>query len=180
MKKLKNIILYWITLCVVFVSFGTVFSASAEAVELETDADGNIVGGSLDISVMATAVSKPVFTVSIPAEIPIGEITRTEGSDVVSKNFNVVFEGITYLNGKSIDLTITAPNNQFLLYCGEATLPYEVYQSNGTKFESGNVFATVTADQTVTGTVKVDQQDIAVAGEYAGKLTFTVSVEEAQ
>ena len=175
MNYLKNTIIYVLSLCLLV--FSTQFSALAESTIPVSDEENGSAG--TQISVSATAVSRPVFTVSIPSGIPVGEIVRSDDTSIVSKDFNVVFSGVTYLNGKSINLTISAPNDLFLLYCGNATLEYELYKKNSTQtFQSGNVFATVTSDQTVTGTVKIDQADIRVPGEYAGQLTFSVSVSD--
>ncbi|MBO5295086.1 MAG: hypothetical protein J6B71_07595 [Clostridia bacterium] len=63
-----------------------------------------------------------------------------------------------------------------MLYCNNVTLPYLVYDENDEVFESGDVFATVTEDRTVTGKLEVDPSDIRVAGEYAGQMIFTVTV----
>lgn len=169
-KLFQSLSVCWLSLCVAV--FFSIFSVSAENLSL-TPQNGS---GSTEISVTATAASKPVFTVSIPSGIPMGEIVRSNTADPVSAEFDVVFSGITYLNGKEIALSLSAPNDEFFLYCNNVTLPYLVYDENDEVFESGDVFATVTEDRTVTGKVEVDPSDIRVAGEYAGQMIFTVTV----
>ena len=176
-NTIHKFFLLFLSVCLVLVMSCVCFSVGATTIGA-TDSSQS---GSTSVTATMVAVSQPVFTVTIPTGIPIGEITRTAESSIKSTTFPVQISGITYLNGKQITVSISAPNDEFKLYNGIYSIPYYVYNGvgqNATKLQSGDVLATFTSDGAIMGRIDVDQKDIAVAGSYGGTLTFTVAVVE--
>ena len=162
-----------------------VFSVSAEDTTALVTPEAE--SGGTTISVTTVIITAPTFAVSIPTGIPVGEITRTETSDVVKKEFTLSVSGIetAELKDEVIRVSVADPmqagvsTSDFYLYNGNYKLPYALY--NGEKrIANESVFHTFTANETVTGYVAVDQKDIPATGSYTGTLTFTVSLVEAE
>ena len=142
--------------------------------------------GSSTITVETKAVNQPEFTVSIPETIaPQGAIDRTPESQLHDIEFSVSISNLQYLNGKEIQVSIAAPDNQFCLYCGDAELSYTLYKKSGTGAQAqytvlpnSGVFALFETDGEAVGVVRIDSRDITHAGQYTGSLIFTVEAVE--
>lgn len=76
-------------------------------------------------NVKATAViPAPTYTVTIPAEIDFGTITKSETESIKTQPIAVSASDVADLDGKSVDVSVTG---SFSLSSGENTLPFEVY-----------------------------------------------------
>ena len=160
------------------------FSVSAE--ETAVIPSGAETGGT-SVSVTTVIVTAPTFSVSVPTGIPVGDISRTEESSVVKKEFSLGVSGIeaAELQNEVIRVTVSDPmqagvaTSEFYMYNGNNKLPFTLY--NGEKqIANESVFHIFTANETVTGYVAVDQKDIPATGSYTGTLTFTVSLVDAE
>jgi hypothetical protein len=158
------------------------------ALSAEDLTSGGSTSGSTTVTAQTQAVNRPEFTLTLPDSISSDQvIDRTENHVLHDVEFFVRVGNLQYLNGKSINVSISAPGNQFLLYCGEHTLPYQVYRkgsagSADVSLRSGDVFAVFAegSAETQNGYVRIDSYDIDVAGEYGGVLTFTVRIADAE
>ena len=184
-NRFHKLIVFAISLCLILCSTVAFFSVSAEnETTAITPEAGN---GGTSISVTTVIITAPSFSVSIPTGIPVGEISRTEESDIVKKPFTLGVSGVESgeLDGQEIRVTVAdpmqagVPTSVFYMYNGQHKLPYALYNGT-TKIANESVFHTFTADETVTGYVEVDQKDIPATGSYTGTLTFTVSLVDAE
>lgn len=158
------------------------------AISAEDLSSGGSTSGSTTVTAQTQAVNRPEFTLTLPDSISSEQvIDRTEDHVLHDVEFFVRVGNLQYLNGKSIDVSISAPGGQFVLYCGEHTLPYQVYRKGTSgaadiSLQSGDVFATFAegSPETQNGYLRIDSYDIDVSGEYGGVLTFTVRIEDAQ
>ncbi len=156
----------------------TVLSAESETI---SPASSGSAGGSTSITVETVAISKPEFTLSIPGTIPVGELERSETDSIKSVAFEVGVSELTYLNGKQVQICVSAADG-FYLYYNEYRLPYQVYnqQTGGFPLTNGSVFHTFETDETIAGRLEINEADIRASGTYAGSMIFTVSVVEPQ
>ena len=154
----------------------TVFAAEGETL---TPASNGSAGGSTSITVETVAISKPEFTLSIPSTIPLGELERSETDSIKSVSFEVGVSELTYLNGKQVQISVSAADG-FYLYYNEYRLPYQVYnqEAGGTPLTNGSVFHTFESDETVEGRLEINEADIRASGTYGGSMIFTVSILE--
>ena len=117
---------------------------------------------------------------SIPSAIQLPDLQRTANSVPARAEFEVSVEDIQYLNGKTVTVTLSANGGAFCLYAGDKSLPFKVYLGDADDQvadilkNSGDVFASFTADGSVVGYVEVDQKDIRADGAYSGSFIFTV------
>lgn len=162
---------------------------TVSAADLSSE-NGGSTSGSTTVTAETQAINRPEFTVTLPDSISSENvIDRTEGHVLHDVEFFVRVGDVQYLNGKEISVSIAAPGDSFLLYCGEHTLPYQVYrkalasESTGdVLLSSGDVFAVFNEESETTrhGYVRIDSYDIAVSGEYGGILTFTIRINDAE
>ncbi|MBQ9132156.1 MAG: hypothetical protein IJX62_06780 [Clostridia bacterium] len=151
--------------------------------DLTPNASGSAAGSST-ITAQTKAVNQPEFTVTIPENIaPSAPIDRTPQSQNHDIEFSVSVSNLQYLNGMQIQVLLSAPNDQFVLLCGEHELPFEVYRKTGASSfteipETGGEFATFLEDGTATGIVRIDSYNITHEGQYGGYITFTVQAVE--
>jgi hypothetical protein len=129
-------------------------------------------------------IPEPTFSVSIPSTVDVGALTqRMAGEDDVIKTtaLEVTVSNVSNLFGeKQIEVSLSAPNGEFLLRDEEFTLVYSVFASElgGEALSSGDVFAVFEADRTAKGRIEIDQSQITRRGRYTGSMRFTVSVAE--
>ena len=144
--------------------------------------DGNgvfnlFVDPSGETAVKATAViPAPTYTVTIPAEIDFGTITKSSTESLKTQPIAIFASDVAELDGKSVDVSVSG---SFSLASGANVLPFEVYKQaeGGTALSSGDSFAAFTADGSVTGRLQLDEADITSAGDYTGTLTFGISLK---
>lgn len=174
MKRIERMLLLCLSIALTFCVSGVTFSASA------TDLSASSSSGSTGISANVTAASKPEFTVTIPSSgIAFESLVRTANDSFKQSDFSVSVDGVEYLNGKTIYVTVSAPGDRFVLTCDGYELPYEVYKDGTqTALRSGEQFASFTEDGEASGYVEVNEKDIRTTGTYSGSMIFTVSVED--
>lgn len=124
-------------------------------------------------TVTVTYVSAPTYTVTIPATVELGKT-----ADISAQN--VILE-----KGKQVEVTLTGTgeaDNAFLLRSDEGTeLGYTVTK-DGSAVSVGDTVLTVNPESASEGTATLSfdaPEKISYAGDYSGKVTFTVSVKEA-
>lgn len=125
-------------------------------------------------------VSVPTYTTTIPAEINLGTLKKSNTESIKSAEFEVKVADVKNMNGKQVNVSISTTDGNFNLKKGTDTLPFKVFNktTGGTALNSGNTFATFTEDKTVTGRVEVDQNDIIAAGNYSGTVKFSIALED--
>ena len=151
----------------------TAMSVTAFAADINQDSDPK--SGSANVKATAQ-LPTPTYTVTIPAEIDFGTITKSATESLKTQPIAISASDVTNLNGKSVDVSVTG---SFSLASGANTLPFEVYalSTGGTALASGDSFAAFTEDGSVTGRLQLDEADITAAGDYTGTLTFGISLK---
>lgn len=173
MKLLNRFCVCCLSLCLILCTSLAAFSAGAAELSAEAPSGGT------GISANVTAASKPEFTVSIPSGISFDSLVRTANDDLKRSAFEVGVSGVEYLNGKTINVTLSAPNGGYYLYAEGHALPYSVSLTGSTvNAENGSLTVLFTEDGATDGYVEVNQKDIRVTGTYSGSLVFTVSLDE--
>ena len=162
--KIKGIFLMMLSLCIIGL-FTVAVLAEGNSVLIETT---------------TTLNNSPDFMISIPTVIPMEDAQRTAESSIKSKSFSVTLTDANGLTGKQVDVSIATPNGEFALYYDVYSLPYHLYNrvSGGDPLKSGDLFASFTANGSVTGRVEVDQMNIPATGTYQGSLQFIVTVKD--
>ena len=135
---------------------------------------------SVVIEATTTLDNTPDFMISIPTVIPMEDIQRTAEPSVKSKTFSVKLNAAEELDDQQVEVFVSAPDDQFALYCDVYRLPYQLFNqaSGGAPLESGDLFAIFTQNGEVTGRVEVDEMNIPATGTYSGSLQFLVTVRE--
>lgn len=128
-----------------------------------------------------TTIPAPVYTITIPEKVDMGELSRTEEDapdKIASKALTLTASDVENLFGeKKIAVTAAAPDGAFRLTDGTNQLAYSVYAPDSpTALASGGVFTEFTGDQSKTGRIEVDQSTIRHAGTFTGTITFTISL----
>ncbi|MBE6553523.1 MAG: hypothetical protein E7666_04180 [Ruminococcaceae bacterium] len=156
----------------------TVLSAEEETLSPSSNGSSST---STSITVETVAISKPEFTLSIPSTIPIGTLERSESDSIKSVSFEVGVSELTYLNGKQIQVSVSAENGFYLFY-NDYRLPYQVYnqETGGTPLANDSVFHVFERDETIKGRLEINEADIRASGTYGGSMIFTVSVVQPQ
>ncbi len=137
---------------------------------------------SSDITLQAT-IPTPVFTVTIPASLNVGELTQKEYGDADALSvtpFEIRVSNVDNLFGeKQITVSVSAEGGAFVLRDGAYSLSYAIYnaESGGGSIVSGSDFASFTADGLQKGRLEIDQSNITRKGSYSGTVTFTVRTE---
>ena len=130
----------------------------------------------------STTIPSPTYTVTIPAAIPVGDISKTDNSTIKSTTFDVVAANVANLGKRRVDISIYTLDGAFNLTDGNNHfLPYKIFAqaADGVAIASGEQFTSFTADGTVTGRVDVDRTDIPAEGSYTGTVTFTIALVDA-
>lgn len=170
MKKLHKLGAALLAVCMLC-SFGTTAFAS--------DLNGDTPSGDTQITA-TTSTGEPAYTVTIPATIPVGQISKTSASNVKSTTFEIKAADVADLGSKQVNVSVSTADGTFKLSDGSHDLPYQVYNtaSGGSALASGELFTSFTEAGTVTGRVDIDQVNIEVAGDYTGTLTFTIALAD--
>ena len=118
-------------------------------------------------------VQAPVYTVTIPATMELGEqATITAENMVIEK-------------GKQIEVSITGTSeddDSFKLRAGEKVVIEYTVKNDGTVVSVGDTVLTVNPETAAEGSVTLDfiaPSNISYAGDYTGTVTFTVAVNSA-
>ena len=179
MNFIQKIALYGVSLAVCFSCVTSFISVHAED---ETGITPSQTNGGTSITLETVVIPSPNYTVSVPAGIPIGDITRTEESSIRRQSFTVNVSNFANLDGKQVEVTLSTPYAGFYLFSGNHVLPYEVFSTatagEGTAIEMNGLFYTFLEPGEVTGRVEVDQFDIPAEGEYGGILNFHFRVSD--
>lgn len=134
-----------------------------------------MLNSSYEDTVTVTFVSSPSYTVTIPERVTLGDTVAVSAENVVIEK------------GKQLEIALTGTsgsNNAFLLESDEgADLAYTV-QKDGAAVELDDTVLTVNPETSSSGSsalsfVAPADENITYAGDYAGTVTFTVSVKEA-
>ena len=129
-------------------------------------------------------IPAPTFAVSIPATLDVGSLDQKGAGDadaVKSTSFEVRASNVSNLFGeKQVVVAISAPNGEFVLRDEEFLLTYAVYdaEQDGTRLDSGDVFAVFDTNGSAKGRIEIDQSQITRRGSYSGTLIFAVSVTD--
>ena len=113
----------------------------------------------------------------------MGELKQTEaqadGSHLVSAPIKISVTDVDHLFGEKIILiTVNTESGTFELSDGVYRLPYSVYGAlKDTPLMPGEIFASFTQNQSVSGRLTFDQSLITREGSYSGRLIFEVSVQ---
>lgn len=136
-------------------------------------------------TITATAtIPAPEYTVTIPSTVNVGTLVQktSDASDKIkTTEFTVSASGVENLFGaKKVVVTLSTENGLFTLADGEHLLNYTVYgeQAGGVALASGGTFAEFTAAGERTGRIEIDQSMISRKGNYAGTMTFNVSLDD--
>ena len=125
-------------------------------------------------SVTVTYVSAPIYTVTIPESVTLGETAVVSADDVAVEKGRRLEVALTGTSGE---------NNAFTLRSEEgATLEYSVAR-DGSAVYVGDTVLTVDPETAASGETTLEfaapeNGDITYAGEYSGTVTFTVSIED--
>ena len=121
----------------------------------------------------------PTYTITIPAKVELEKKTDTgTGTVTYEKDGTITASaGVRLLNGQSIQVTLSAGTDGFVLTSGEsATLDYTVTVNN-TEIQNGGTVATFGTSATQqTSTLHFAANDPTYAGEYSDTVTFTISI----
>ena len=172
---LKKTALIFVTVCLLLTMQLSVYAEDPLTLDQNSAS-----AGSSSITAQTKAVNQPEFTVSIPESIaPDAPIDRTPDHQNHDMQFEVSVSNLQFLNGKHIQVLLSAPNDSFILRCDSHELPFRVFKKTGTSTlteipETGGEFALFIADGTTTGIVRIDSYDIRHAGQYGGSIIFTV------
>ena len=151
-------------------------SVTAFAADINQDSDPKSGSANVKATAQLPTPTAPTYTVTIPAEIDFGTITKSATESLKTQPITISASDVTNLNGKSVDVSVTG---SFSLSSGENALPFEVYKQaeGGDALASGDSFAAFTEDGSVTGRLQLDEADITAAGDYTGTLTFGISLK---
>lgn len=163
MKKLLTLLLT--------AALATAAATTAFADDTTITADTN---GNLNPTTGTTNVTynvKPSYTVTIPANVTLGQTATVSASNVkIGKNQNL-----------KVKLTGTSgANNAFTVQNGDEVLTYTVKKDNANITIGGEVLIvnTSTTSDALTAQLSFDTPtSVTYAGTYTGTVTFTVSVE---
>ncbi len=137
-----------------------------------------------NLSATAIAENSPNYELTIPTTIRSQELYRTTGSDVYSQAFDISVSEVEFLNGRRLCVRLYSETDAFVLRHAteDAALPFAVYGPLDLQspMKNGDVFAYFTAPGTQTGYIRIDRQNITVAGTYSGSINFAVSVAEGE
>lgn len=144
-----------------------------------SDLNGDTPSGDTQITA-TTSTGEPAYTVTIPATIPVGQISKTSTTSVKSTTFEVKATDVSDLGSKQVNISVSTADGTFKLTNGSNDLPYQVFNkaSIGSALSSGDLFTSFTTAGTVTGRIDIDQADIEAAGNYTGTLTFIIALAD--
>lgn len=176
MRLLQKIVVLCLSVSLIL-SCSFVTFATEETVVIESE-----ISGGTSISATTVIIPTPNYTVTVPTGISVGDIIKSEETDIKSSQFVVGVSNFSNLDGKQIKVTLSTPYNAFQMRNGNHVLPYEVFNTpnkgDGRAISINGTFYTFTAAGSVTGHIEVDQFNIPAEGEYGGILTFTFQVED--
>lgn len=171
MKKLLSLVL------VLALALSLSVTAFAADTTIEPDTNGEPNPSTADTSVEFNVAS--TYTITIPAKVELEKKTDTGTGAVTYEQDEIITAsaGVRLLNGQSIQVTLSAGTDGFVLTSGEsATLDYTV-TVNSTKIENNGVIATFETSQTAqTSTLHFAADDPTYAGQYSDTVTFTIAI----
>lgn len=156
-------------------------SVTAFAADTTIEPDTN---GEPNPSTATTSVEfnvAPTYTITIPAKVEL-EKKNNAGTVTYEQNANITASaGVRLLNGQSIQVTLSAGTDGFVLTSGEsATLDYTVTvgeAENVKTIASGDTVATFGTSATKqTSTLHFAANDPTYAGDYSDTVVFTIAI----
>lgn len=140
--------------------------------------------GSTTITAQTQTINQPDFTITLPSSIAApSAIDRTTDHVYHDIAFSVAIEDVEYLGDKEVQVCVAPKTGEFLLYCGEDSIPYQLYRKANSANETdpllqaGDLFVAFNKDSTFKeqdGFVRIDSYDIRKSGSYGAILTFTI------
>lgn len=123
-------------------------------------------------------VNVPTYTTTIPAEIDLGILRKSDTESIKTAAFEVTVSDVKNMDGKQVNVSVSTAGENFNLMKDTVALPFKVFNqaTGGTALNSGDNFASFTENKTVAGRVEVDQMDITAAGSYSGTVTFNIAL----
>ncbi len=159
-KKVLSAILA-LTLC-------GLMSTTAFAAAVDQDSDPKT--GSTNVNYTV----QPVYTVTIPAEVTLGETATISAENVVVASGKQVAVELTGASGE---------NNAFTLTSAEGAVIGYTVQKNGSNVSINDTVLTVNPADGTSGSTTLSflaPTSITYAGNYTGNVTFTISVVDVQ
>lgn len=154
------------------------------ALPLSVYATEESAASSTTITAQTQTINQPDFTVTLPSSISSpSAIDRTDESIYHDISFSVSIADVQYLNDKEVQISVAPKTGEFLLYCGDSSVPYALYKKNSASeggdllLSSGDLFAAFNKNSTATeqeGFIRIDSYDIRIGGSYGAVLTFTI------
>lgn len=136
-------------------------------------------------TVTATVIANntPTYSVQVPESICAENLQQTAESTPVDTPFTISIPEVLSLDGKQICVRVYGDNGVFALQGSDGiVLPYQVFSNTNTTqpLNSGDIFATFTAEGEQSGFVRIDQKDITKADTYTGNLRFSFFVNDVE
>ena len=128
-------------------------------------------------------VNLPSYTTTIPQTIDLGDLTKSEAENIKNVAFEVNVADVENMENHQVNVSISTADGKFNLVNendGKVVLPFKVFdkETAGKVLNSGDIFASFTANGSATGRVEVDQADIEAAGNYTGTITFNIALAD--
>ena len=119
----------------------------------------------------------PTYTITIPGTVELDKKTGT-GTVTYDKDETITASaGVRLLNGQSIQVTLSAGTDGFVLTTDQnAELEYTVTVNNEEIQNGGTVATFGTSTDTQTSTLHFAADDPEFAGQYSDTVTFTISI----
>ena len=175
MKKLLSLVL----------AMALALSLSVTAFAADTTIEPNT-NGDPNPSTATTSVEfgvDPTYTITIPAKVELDKKTDTGTSVVTYEQDEIITAsaGVRLLNGQSIQVTLSAGEDGFVLTSGEsATLDYIVTvgeAENVKTIANGDTVATFGTSATKqTSTLHFVANDPTYAGDYSDTVVFNIAI----
>lgn len=193
MKRILTVFLSLTLVISCFLGFETTVRGESNTGE-ETTLTPDTTSGNTQMSVQATTISQPVYTVTIPIKVDFGSITKTKVNSIKTKPMTITANGISNLfaNQQKLVVTVTSKNNYHLSDGAETPnmLSYNFYtaytdENTNTPISMGQVLEIegtaendMNLEKTVNGVITMETKNIKKAGSYTDILTFTVGLQE--
>lgn len=173
MKKLLSLVL------AMALALSLSVTAFAADTTIEPDTNGDPKPSTADTSVEFNVA--PTYTITIPTGVELSK-KEVDGTVTYEQNANITASaGVRLLNGQSIQVTLSAGTDGFVLTSGEsATLDYTVTvgeAENVKTIASGDTVATFGTSATKqTSTLHFVANDPTYAGDYSDTVVFNIAI----
>ncbi len=170
--KRKLISFSFITLiCVMLIT--SVIPGNCES----SDSQGDVGTTGIPVTIN-TLLGVPSYTVTIPSEIKLTNVTQTAESNIAYQDFNITVSKVLLLNDNHIEVILTGSgeSDAFTLAAEGDTIAYDIKTGTGytESVVPGNSFISVDAEGAeIPCRLSVDTSQIKKEDTYTGTLNFT-------